>query len=79
MKIMMQLLQMSTGVRSEMFTGTRQEIAQKMADHVPEKEQKDNAVIIIMDELEDEMSFSRAPILTMDHFIELFAGVDNNE
>lgn len=65
MKIITQLVELSTGKRSDVMTATRDEFAKHLADTPLRTEA---GILVLMEHNGDEWQFSNAPFMTVEQF-----------
>lgn len=80
MKLIIQLCSCVDGTRSAPVSGERHELAQSMAS-IKEDYRESTLVLVLMEiptaEVNTSWEFSRCPLFTVEHFLELF-GENNN-
>lgn len=75
MKIIMQLVEIATGKRSDVMTGSRDEFAQ----HLAQTELKTDAgILVLMEHNGEEWVFSNAPFMTVETFCN-YLGQNNGQ
>lgn len=78
MKIIFQLLDTRDGRRSEAGTADREQLAEELYQNMDKLDS--TAVLVLMDDVKGDMSFSTAPFFMAKQFAELFRnqGVNKN-
>lgn len=74
MKIIFQLVDLDSGVRSEAGSSDRETFARELAANINGLDR--TAVIVLCDDIRGEMYFSQAPLMSAQRFVELFASED---
>lgn len=74
MQMIFQVIKAEDGSRCEPFIASREELAKKLIDAPPSF---DALVLVLCDDVKGEFSISRAPLLSVPRFIELF-GASNH-
>lgn len=75
LNIVAQLINSQDGSRTETVTTTRANFANRARDHVPKEIAFTTLVLILADDsvTPDTVDFSRAPLMTVETFVSLFA------
>lgn len=72
MKMVFQVIKVEDGTRSEAFTADRTEMVEKFKELIPETEHDQHAILVLLEDREGEIYFSRAPYMLVSHFVQLF-------